>query len=184
MTSMPAPAAAAQAAAQQFVIEFTTISLVIQWVGILVVGGLLLFLTQSIRRRFLDDWAAAWCCLIVALGALYLDFRQEPPHHFLRAAYFLAEYGFGFLLVAGCRDFAVTAGVAGGTGASGAAGPRAARGTGSGCCRPARRWRSGSHGCRTTSTSASPSTRRSSPPSCSPPAGRCCGCAAGRAARA
>jgi diguanylate cyclase (GGDEF)-like protein len=108
-------------AAQLFVIEFTTISLVIQWVGILVVGGLLLFLTQSIRRRFLDDWTAAWCCLIVALGALYLDFRQAPPHHFFRAGYFLAEYAFGFLLVAGCRDFAATAGE------SGAAGSPAAR---------------------------------------------------------
>jgi diguanylate cyclase (GGDEF)-like protein len=144
VTSMPAPAAAALPAAQLFVIEFTTISLVIQWVGILVVGGLLLFLTQSIRRRFLDDWAAAWCCLIVALGALYFDFRQAPtPQHFLRAAYFLAEYGFGFLLVVGCRDFAATAGASGASGAGGsgadasesgatgagasAAGPRAAR---------------------------------------------------------
>jgi len=128
---MPAPAAAALAAGQSAVVDFTTVSLVIQWVGILVVGGLLLFLTQSIRRRFLDDWTAAWCCLIVALGALYLDFRQlPPPHHWLRAAYFLAEYGFGFLLVAGCRDFAAgtagagTAGTAGGTGAAG--GPTAA----------------------------------------------------------
>jgi diguanylate cyclase (GGDEF)-like protein len=108
-------------AARLFVIEFTTIGLVIQWVGILVVGGLLLFLTQSIRRRFLDDWTAAWCCLIVALGALYLDFRQAPPHHFFRAAYFLAEYAFGFLLVAGCRDLAATAG------ANGAAGSPAER---------------------------------------------------------
>jgi uncharacterized membrane protein YbhN (UPF0104 family) len=58
-SSLPAPAALD--AAQLAVIEFTTISLVIQWVGTLVIGGLLLFLTQSIRRRFLDDWAAAWC---------------------------------------------------------------------------------------------------------------------------
>jgi hypothetical protein len=29
--------------------ELTAISLVIQWVGILVIGGLLLFVTQSIR---------------------------------------------------------------------------------------------------------------------------------------
>jgi diguanylate cyclase (GGDEF)-like protein len=122
VTSMPAPAAAAMPAAQLFVIEFTTISLVIQWVGVLVVGGLLLFLIQSIRRRFLDDWAAAWCCLIVALGALYLDFRQAPPHHFFRAAYFLAEYAFGYLLVAGCRDFVATAGASGADGASGASG--------------------------------------------------------------
>lgn len=123
VTSMPAPAAAALPAAQLFVIEFTTISLVIQWVGILVVGGLLLFLTQSIRRRFLDDWAAAWCCLIVALGALYFDFRQAPtPQHLLRAAYFLAEYGFGYLLVVGCRDFAATAGASGASGRSGAGG--------------------------------------------------------------
>ena len=118
-------------AAQLFVIEFTTISLVIQWVGVLVVGGLLLFLTQSIRRRFLDDWAAAWWCLIVALGALYFDFRQAPtPQHLLRAAYFLAEYGFGYLLVAGCREFAAGAGGAGGGAGSatdGAAGSRAAR---------------------------------------------------------
>ncbi|HXO26863.1 MAG TPA: GGDEF domain-containing protein [Thermoanaerobaculia bacterium] len=120
-------------AAQLFVIEFTTISLVIQWVGVLVVGGLLLFLTQSIRRRFLDDWTAAWCCLIVALGALYLDFRQAPPHHFFRAAYFLAEYAFGYLLVAGCRDFATAAGTVGASataGASGAAGSSGIAGVG------------------------------------------------------
>lgn len=114
-------------AAQLFVIEFTTISLVIQWVGVLVVGGLLLFLTQSIRRRFLDDWTAAWCCLIVALGALYLDFRQAPPHHLFRAAYFLAEYAFGYLLVAGCRDFAATAGAHGTAGSSAGVGSPAAR---------------------------------------------------------
>src|ERR1700688_4812893 len=113
---MPAPAAAGLPAAQRFVIELTTISLVIQWVGILVVGGLLLFLTRSIRRRFLDDWAPAWCCLIVALGALYLDFRQPPPHHVFRAAYFLAEYGFGYLLVSGCRELAARAGGAAGGG--------------------------------------------------------------------
>jgi diguanylate cyclase (GGDEF)-like protein len=124
---MPEPAAAALPAAQLFVIELTTISLVIQWVGILVVGGLLLFLTRSIRRRFLDDWAAAWCCLIVALGALYVDFRQSPPHHLFRAAYFLAEYGFGYLLVAGCRDFA--AGTGGPAESSGAAGPDGAAGS-------------------------------------------------------
>jgi len=130
VTSMPAPAAAALPPAQLFVLEYTTTGLVIQWAGILVVGGLLLFLTQSIRRRFLDDWAAAWCCLIVGLGALYFDFRQDPPHHYLRAAYFLAEYGFGFLLVAGCRDFAMTAGGAGGAGEAGGAGAGGVGGAG------------------------------------------------------
>jgi diguanylate cyclase (GGDEF)-like protein len=133
-------------AAQLFVIEFTSISLVIQWVGVLVVGGLLLFLTQSIRRRFLDDWTAAWCCLIVALGALYLDFRQAPPHHFFRAAYFLAEYAFGYLLVAGCRDFATAAGTVGASataGASGAAGSSGSAGASAAVGSPAARrsWR-------------------------------------------
>ena len=85
--------------------DFATISLVIQWVGILVIVGLLLFLTQSIRRRSLDCWAAAWCCLAAALAALYLDFGRPPPHHLLRAAYFFGEYAFGFLLVAGSRAF-------------------------------------------------------------------------------
>jgi len=137
---MPAPVAAALPAAQRAVVEFTTVSLVTQWVGILVVGGLLLFLTQSIRRRFLDDWTAAWCCLIVALGALYLDFRElSPPHHWLRAAYFLAEYGFGFLLVAGCRDFA--AWTAGGGGTDGAVGAGSATGAAT-MAGPTAAWRS------------------------------------------
>jgi diguanylate cyclase (GGDEF)-like protein len=86
--------------------EFTTISLVIQWVGSLVLGGLLLFLTRSIRRRPLDDWAAAWCCLAVALGSLYVAFLSLPAHPVFLAGYFLGEYGFGWLLVAGCRSFA------------------------------------------------------------------------------
>jgi diguanylate cyclase (GGDEF)-like protein len=86
--------------------DFATISLVIQWVGVLVIVGLLLFLTQSIRRRALDRWAAAWCCLALALGALYVDFGRSEPHHGVRALYYLGEYAFGFLLVAGCRDFA------------------------------------------------------------------------------
>jgi diguanylate cyclase (GGDEF)-like protein len=127
------PAPAAPAAAQLYVVEFATVNLVIQWVGILVIGGLLLFLTQSIRRRFLDDWTAAWWCLMAALGALYLDFRQPPPHHLFRALYFLGEYGFGFLLVAGSRRFA-----AGADGPGGAAGAAAAGGVRRG--RVSRRW--------------------------------------------
>jgi len=101
-----APALDSLAATPPAVAELTYVSLVIQWVGILVIGGLLLFLTQSIRRRFLDLWAAAWCCLVVALGALYFDFREDPPLHLLRAAYFLGEYAFAFLVLAGCRSAA------------------------------------------------------------------------------
>src|SRR5579863_581138 len=65
--------------------------------------GLLVFLTQSIRRPSLDYWAAAWCCLALALCALTLDFQYSLPHHPFRAGYFVGEYGFGYLLVAGCR---------------------------------------------------------------------------------
>ena len=39
------------AARQLAVIEFTTISLVIQWVGILVIGGLLLLTMESLRQE-------------------------------------------------------------------------------------------------------------------------------------
>ncbi|HVT58426.1 MAG TPA: GGDEF domain-containing protein [Thermoanaerobaculia bacterium] len=87
-------------------VDFSTVSLLIQWVGILVILGLLLFLTQSIRRPSLDYWAAAWCCLALALAALYVDVEFQPQSHLLRVPYFLGEYGFGFLLVAGCRNFA------------------------------------------------------------------------------
>jgi diguanylate cyclase (GGDEF)-like protein len=106
-------------------LDFTEISLIVQWVGILVVGGLLLFLTQSIRSRALDAWAAAWCCLAAALGALYADFRQGPAQHAIRALYFLGEYGFGFLLLAGCHAFASTTAAPDGTPA-GVARPRRA----------------------------------------------------------
>jgi diguanylate cyclase (GGDEF)-like protein len=96
------------AAVARAALDFSQIGLIVQWVGILVVGGLLLFLTRSIRRRSLDAWAASWWCLAAALGVLSQEFRlgPGPSHHLLRAAYFLGEYGFGFLLVAGCRNFA------------------------------------------------------------------------------
>jgi diguanylate cyclase (GGDEF)-like protein len=87
-------------------VDFSLVSLALQWIGTLVILGLLFFLTQSIRRRSLDYWALAWCCLTLALCLLNLDFRYPAPRHLLRAGYFLAEYGFGFLLVAGCREFA------------------------------------------------------------------------------
>jgi diguanylate cyclase (GGDEF)-like protein len=89
------------------IVAFATTGLIIQWIGILLILGLLTFLTQSIRRPALDQWAIAWAGLAGALTALTLDFTYPTRWHLLRTAYFLGEYTFAYFLLAGCRTLAL-----------------------------------------------------------------------------
>ena len=82
------------------------LGLAIQAVGIALVAALSTFLARSVDRRYLRSWAVGWTCLATALFALLVAFRVPALAPVLEPVYFFGEYAFGFLLVAGCREFA------------------------------------------------------------------------------
>ena len=78
--------------------------LVFEWAGVSLNALLFFLLARSVRRRHLDYWAAGWFCLSLALAALYMSL-QDPRLGPLQLFYFLGEYAFGYLLIAGCRSY-------------------------------------------------------------------------------
>ncbi len=82
--------------------------LIIQLVGVSLIALLAIFLKRTIDVYALKRWSKAWLLLSVSLVFLLLTLNYEAyAPQFLNLS-FLAEYGFGFLLVAGCRNFSGT----------------------------------------------------------------------------
>lgn len=82
------------------------IGLIIQLAGVSLITLLTLFLRRSINVIALKHWTNAWLFLSFALFCLRLAFSYEDYSVQLFSLYFLNEYIFGFLLVAGCRSLA------------------------------------------------------------------------------
>ena len=82
------------------------IGLIIQLAGVSLITLLTLFLKRSIKVEALRHWTNAWLFLCVALFCLRLAFSYEDYSTQLFSFYFLTEYIFGFLLIAGCRSLA------------------------------------------------------------------------------
>lgn len=82
------------------------IGLIIQLAGVSLITLLTLFLRRSIAIIALKHWTNAWLFLCFALFCLRLAFSYEEYSSQLFSFYFLTEYLFGFLLVAGCRSLA------------------------------------------------------------------------------
>lgn len=82
------------------------LALLIQAVGIALIAVLSFFLGRSIDRVYLSYWWKAWACLAVGLTALFLAFRSGSARLLLEPLYFLGEYAFGYLLIAGCQNYA------------------------------------------------------------------------------
>ena len=80
------------------------IGLIIQLAGVSLITLLTLFLRRSINVVALKHWTNAWLFLSFALFCLRLAFSYEQYSTQLFSLYFLTEYVFGFLLVAGCRS--------------------------------------------------------------------------------
>ena len=80
------------------------VGLIIQLNGVFVITVLCLLLSRSLRLTALKYWAIAWSCLSFALICLRLAFSYEALSPLLLTYYYLGEYLFGFLLVAGCRS--------------------------------------------------------------------------------
>src|SRR4051812_5604253 len=82
------------------------IGLLIQLAGVSLITLLTLFLGRSIKIFALRHWTNAWLFLCFALFCLRLAFSYEDYSTQLFSFYFLTEYLFGFLLIAGCRSLA------------------------------------------------------------------------------
>lgn len=80
------------------------IGLIIQLNGVVLITVLSLCLRRSLRLTALRYWTMAWLCLSFALICLRLAFSYEEFAPYLFTYYFLGEYTFGFMLVAGCRS--------------------------------------------------------------------------------
>lgn len=80
------------------------IGLIIQLAGVLLISLLTLFLRRSIKRVSLKHWTNAWLFLSFSLFCLRLAFSFDEFSMQLFSLYFLTEYFFGFLIIAGCRS--------------------------------------------------------------------------------
>lgn len=80
------------------------IGLIIQLNGVVLITVLSLCLRRSLRLTSLKYWTMAWLALSLALICLRLGFSYEEFGSFLFTYYFLGEYAFGFMLIAGCRS--------------------------------------------------------------------------------
>lgn len=78
----------------------------IQAVGIVLVAGLLLPMTRAIPGRFLRYWSLGWLCQAAGLFSLFASARYPDYRVEFLIGYCLTEYLFGFLLWAGCWDYA------------------------------------------------------------------------------
>jgi diguanylate cyclase (GGDEF)-like protein len=85
------------------------LALLIQAVGIALIAILSFFLRRSIDRTYLSYFWKAWTCLAAGLAALFLSFWFGPTRLLFEPFYYLGEYAFGYLLIAGCRNYATGA---------------------------------------------------------------------------
>ena len=82
----------------------SNVGLAIQCVGILLISLLSMFMQSSIKSNALRYWTASWVSLSLALISLFAAFRLGSTHTIFYSCYFLAEYLFGLLFIAGCRS--------------------------------------------------------------------------------
>lgn len=83
------------------------VGLAIQGVGILLMTLLSFFMMRSIQSVALRYWTTAWSCLALALVSLLWAFHVGGlPQKFFYTGYFLGEYIFGLMFIAGCRHYA------------------------------------------------------------------------------
>jgi diguanylate cyclase (GGDEF)-like protein len=82
------------------------LGLLIQLNGVFLITILSIFLRRSLKLTSLKYWTSAWLCLSFALICLRLGFEYTQLGTLLFTYYFLGEYMFGFLLVAGCKSLA------------------------------------------------------------------------------
>lgn len=81
------------------------IGLIIQFSGILLIAVLFVFLTHSLRSDALRYWRNAWLALAGALVCLSIAFNFDSLAKPFFVFYYLGEYAFAYLVIAGCRNY-------------------------------------------------------------------------------
>jgi diguanylate cyclase (GGDEF)-like protein len=82
----------------------SNVGLAIQCVGVLLITLLSNFMRSSIKSNALRYWTASWAILSASLVSLFIGFRFAGTHPIFYSAYFLGEYVFALLFIAGCRN--------------------------------------------------------------------------------
>ena len=81
----------------------SNVGLAIQCVGVLLITLLSIFMRSSIKSNALNYWTASWVSLSLSLISLFIAFQLDSQPTLLYSFYFLGEYVFGLLFIAGCR---------------------------------------------------------------------------------
>ncbi|MGA9998192.1 MAG: GGDEF domain-containing protein [Pyrinomonadaceae bacterium] len=79
------------------------VGLAIQCVGIVLVAVLSYVMMRSIEGVSQRYWTIAWSCLSISLSSLIVAFHTNAFGKLSYSLYFLGEYAFGYMFVAGCR---------------------------------------------------------------------------------
>lgn len=82
----------------------SNVGLAIQCVGILLITLLSLFMRGSTQSPALRYWTVAWSSLSFALLILFIGFHVAGYQQVFYSLYFLGEYIFGLMFIAGCRN--------------------------------------------------------------------------------
>ena len=80
------------------------VGLAIQCVGVLLITLLSVFMRSYIKSNALKYWTASWASLSLALVSLFIGFQLASAKTIFYTLYFLGEYLFGLLFIAGCRS--------------------------------------------------------------------------------
>jgi len=83
----------------------SNVGLAIQSVGILLITLLSVFMRSSIKSAALKYWTVGWASLSLALLSLIVGFHATSYHYLFYSLYFMGEYTFGLLFIAGCRNY-------------------------------------------------------------------------------
>ena len=89
----------------------SNVGLAIQCVGVLLITLLSNFMRSSIKSNALRYWTVSWASLSASLVSLFIGFRLAGKPPLIYSGYFLGEYVFALLFIAGCRSHVSGAGL-------------------------------------------------------------------------
>jgi diguanylate cyclase (GGDEF)-like protein len=82
------------------------VGLALQAAAVVMIACMCLTLLRTAPRSPLVAWTSAWVLLFIALTMLLVAFHVLSLAHVLQPFYLFFEYGFAYLMLAGCREYA------------------------------------------------------------------------------